>query len=255
MSIKEIVKRTEKLITDNSSGILTGVGVAGVVTTAYLTGKASFKAAEVIRDAEEKAGAPYGSMELDLKERTLLVWRLYVPASLTGTLTIAAIIGSNRVGTRRAAALATAYTISEKAFVDYKEKVIEKLGENKEREVRDEIAQERITKNPPGEVIIIAGGDVLCYEAFSGRYFMSNMESIKKAMNDTNYIINNNFYASLSDFYKKLGLPTTSYSEEVGWNSDNIIDIDFSTVLSEDERPCISIDFRVVPVRDYFRVH
>jgi hypothetical protein len=70
-----------------------------------------------------------------------------------------------------------------------------------------------------------------------------------------NYQILNHFYASLSDFYGKVGLPSTSFSDEVGWNSDEILDLDISTTLSDDNRPCLSIDFKVVPVRDYFRVH
>jgi len=64
----------------------------------------------------------------------------------------------------------------------------------------------------------------------------------------------NDFYASLSDFYDLIGLPTTSFSDEVGWNSDRLLELQFSTVLSDDGRPCISIDFRTVPIRDYYKV-
>ena len=157
----------------------------------------------------------------------------------------------------RAAAVAAAYTISEKAFSEYKEKVVERLGTPKEQKIRDEVAQDRVTKNPPNEreTIITGGGEVLCYEAFTGRYFKSDMETLKKAQNDLNYVMLNDGYASLSDFYNKIDLPTTSYSDEIGWTSDKLLELNFSTVLSDDGRPCISIDFMAAPVRDYYKLH
>ena len=77
---------------------------------------------------------------------------------------------------------------------------------------------------------------------------------LRKGMNDLNFDILQDGYASLGDFYNKINLPTTSYSEEVGWTNDNLLDLEFSTVLSEDGKPCISIGFRVTPVRNYYKM-
>ena len=152
--------------------------------------------------------------------------------------------------------MAAAYSISEKAFSEYKEKVIEKIGENKEQKVRDEIAQDQVNRNPVStrEVIITGNGDVLCYDSITGRYFQSNVESLRKAMNDTNHQIINDMYASLNDFYNRIGLPMTPYASEVGWNADRLLELQFSTVLSEDGRPCISVSYPLSPIRDYFRL-
>lgn len=253
MAFDDLVQRAGKFAADNSPAILTAIGVTGALTTAYLTGKASFKAAELIADEEARLDTG-----LKPKEKVELVWRLYIPAAATGLLTVTCIIGANRIGTRRAAALATAMTISEKAFTEYKDKVVERLGKNKEQAVRDEIAQERVDRTPVSqtrEVIIAGGGDVLCFDVFTGRYFKSDMETIKKAQNDVNYQIINNMYASVSDFYNRIGLPPTGYSDEVGWNSDKLMELDISTTMSDDGRPCISINFAAVPVRDYDRFH
>jgi hypothetical protein len=262
MTLSEILKRAEKLTVDNSPVLLTAIGTVGTLTTAYLTGKASFKAAHILEDAlEEKRieiqhDKPRGIPSLDNKEKVRIVWKLYIPAASTGVVTVVSIIAANRIGMRRAAAVAAAYSISEKAFAEYKEKVLEKIGENKERDVRDDLAKDRVKDNPvsSSQVIITGGGDVLCYDAFTARYFKSDMESLKKAQNDLNYKVLNDFYASLSDFYDLIGLPTTSFSDEVGWNSDRLLELQFSTVLSDDGRPCISIDFRTVPIRDYYKV-
>lgn len=258
MAFDDLVQRAGKFAADNSPAILTAIGVTGALTTAYLTGKASFKAAELILEKQKRLDEEPKSYPLDTKEKVELVWRLYIPAAATGLLTVTCIIGANRIGTRRAAALATAMTISEKAFTEYKDKVVERLGKNKEQAVRDEIAQERVDRTPVSltkEVIIAGGGDVLCFDVFTGRYFKSDMETIKKAQNDVNYQIINNMYASVSDFYNRIGLPPTGYSDEVGWNSDKLMELDISTTMSDDGRPCISINFAAVPVRDYDRFH
>lgn len=244
MSLSQVAKKFEKLLTDNSPVLLTSVGVAGTIATAVLTGKASFEAAQILNETEP----------LEPKEKVELVWKLYIPPVIVGAGTVSAIVLANRIGTRRAAAMAAAYTISEKAYAEYREKVVEKLGEAKEQEVRDEIAQQRVNANPPNnEVIIVDNGDVLFLESYTGRYFKSSMETVKKALNDTNYQMYSDMYASLGDFQQRIGLPRTSLSEEVGWTVEDKIEIEFSATLTEDQRPCIVMNYIVAPVREYHR--
>lgn len=253
-NLNELHKRVSKLIIDNSPSILTGIAVAGTITTAVLAGKASYRAHELICEA---ASSGYYVEPLTKKQKVDVVWKLYVPAITMGSLSVTAIIGSNRIGTRRAAAMAAAYTVSEKAFEQYREKIVEKIGENKERVARDEVAQDRVTKSPPQDhqVIVTGGGEVLFMDGWSGRYFKSDMESVKKAVNDLNYVVMNNFYASLNDFYDKLGLDRISSGEEVGWNSDKLLDVHFTTTSSDKQIPCFVINYYVDPVRDYFRTN
>jgi hypothetical protein len=239
-----VFKQAQKLVFDNSPLILTAVGVAGTITTAVFTGRASLKAARLLDANSDR--------ELTTREKVELTWTLYIPAVATGVITVASIITSNRVGTRRAAAMAAAYSLSEKAFSEYKEKIVERMGTAKEQAVRDEIAQDRIDRSPSKEIIIIGTGKVLCHDAITGRYFESDMEALRKAQNDLNVVILNNQYATLHEFYKLLGLPATKYSSEVGWNSSELCDLRFSTVMSEDGRPCISIDYSPFPIRDYY---
>ena len=252
MNLRYFASRASKLAADNSTTIFTAIGVTGVITTAYLTGRASFKAAELLLD--EKMAGRDGEDALDIRETIDLTWKLYIPPAMTGVVTVGCIIAANRVGTRRAAALAAAYTLSEKAFGEYREKIVEKIGEKKEQEARDDLARDRIRKNPDREVVIIEGNAVRCYEAYTGRYFTSNIEALKKAQNDVNHQVLNSYYASLTDFYDAIGLPKTAISDEIGWNSDKMLELSFSAYLPEDGRPCISIDYNVVPIRDYHRL-
>lgn len=255
MNLGDMLQRFQKLTIDNSPAILTGVAVAGTVATAFLTGKATIKATELVRE-QEKFYEKSLVEEVGAREVVRLTWKLYIPPVTTGLLTVTCIIGANRIGTRRAAAVAAAYTLSEKAFSEYRDKVVEKLGEKKEQQVRDEIAQDRVTRNPANssQLVVIDGRSVLCYEAFTGRFFISDMETLRKAENDTNHQVNNDYYASLTDFYERIGLDKTSLSDEVGWNCNKLLEVQYSTVLSPDGRPCISIDYAVAPIRDFYRV-
>ncbi len=249
--ISELAKKVSRFTLDHSPAILTAVGVVGSVTTAYLTGKASFRAAQILREEEYAAGL--NAEEFTLREKVEQVWRLYVPAVGTGVMTVTCIIAANRIGSRRAAALASAYMISEQAFDTYKEKVIEKLGPKKEQAVRDEIAQDLVCDHPvaTSEVVILQG-DVLFMDSYSKRYFRSDVETVKHAQNAVNYMINHDGYASLTDLYNQIGLSSLPSSNEVGWNADRMLEIEFSTAM-ESNQPCIVMGFSVEPVRSYYR--
>lgn len=247
MSLTNIAKQVEKYVIDNSPSIMTGLGVVGTIATAYLTGKAGYKTAQILSSQD-----PHES----LMEKTKRVWPEYIPPVIMGSISVVAIIGANKVGSRRAAAVAAAYSLTEKAFAEYKEKVVDKIGEKKNQKIYDEIAQEKVEKNPPStrEIIITGNGDVMCYDTLTGRYFMSSMEQIKSVVNEINRRIITYDYASLTEFYDLLGLSATVFSEEVGWKFENMIDISFSTVLSDDGKPCLAIQYNTPPGRNYYRV-
>jgi len=253
------VHKAKFLLNDHSTTILTAVGVGGTVATAVLTGRASFKAADII--AREKAIVNMAVEEnqdpvtLSKTEKVKLVWREYLPPVATGVTTITCIIVANKISSRKIAALAVAGGISERALQEYKDKVVEKFGERKATDVRDEIAQDRVAANPVGsrEIIIAGTGEVLCYDMTTGRYFQSTVEEIKRAENKVNYELIHYMSCSLSHFYDEIGLQPTSYTDSVGWNMNNKMEVVFSTVMSQDNRPCLAIDFVHPPVSDYNR--
>jgi Family of unknown function (DUF6353) len=255
----------DKLGSVNSAPILLGMGISGVVSTAYLTGRASFKAAliiekeERVRVGEEKAVPPrfagyQSSHPMTLKEKVQLVWPLYVAPVGVGATTITAIVLANHQASKKIAALTAATGVSERALQEYKAKVLEKLGETKEQTIRDEIAQDRVNADPPKEVIIAGAGDVLCYDVTTGRYFVSSVEKIRQAQNNVNSDIIQHMYASLSSFYDQIGLTPTPFSDSVGWNAGNLLEVQFSTVMSQDNRPCVAIDFELPPFVEYSRL-
>lgn len=245
MNASDFFANVTKTLKSNSPEILTALGVSGVITTSYLVGKASYQSAEIIRKYDKK------SVKLDPKQKfkahTKLVWKLYIPAGISGVVTIGCIIGSTKLNSKRTAAAVTAYSVAERAFSEYKEKVIEEVGKGKERKIRDELAQDRvIDKPPPSEVVVVAGGHVLCCELFTHRYFRSDMEALRKAQNELNALIISQIYVSLDEFYDIIGLAYTSNSSNVGWNSDKMMELQFSTVISESGEPCLAFDYNYI---------
>jgi len=182
-------------------------------------------------------------------------WPFYVKAGGAAALTISFIIMANRIGTRRAAAMAAAYTVAERGFQEYREKVTETIGKKKETEIRDSVAQDRVNSaHVTADKVIIGGGKCIFMDARSGRPFWSDMETVKAAINKINFKINSSVYASVNDFYDAVGLPRLPDGDDFGW-TNQLLDVHFSTTVTEDMMPCFDMTFTVEPVRGYHKIH
>src|SRR5450756_64940 len=123
MQIPILARRIARSIGMNSPTILSGMAVAGVVGTVVLAVKATPKATVSVSEAEisknvwteaqadaHTKGIPVDDyVPLTSKEIVQATWKLYLPAAISGTATIACIIGANQIGLRRNAALLGAY--------------------------------------------------------------------------------------------------------------------------------------------------
>lgn len=241
-----IFKSVQTTVTKHAPEILTAIGISGMATAIVLGVEATPKALKLIEEKKQETKAEK-LPPIDVVKAT---WKCYIPTVITAGLSTVCLIRSCSVGIRRNAALATAYKISETALSEYREKVVETIGEKKEKTVREKVDKEHITKNPvsKSEVIVTESGTTLCYDHLSGRYFNSNIERIKKAVNELNRRMLSENYISLNEFYDELGLDHIGLGEVLGWNIDkNLIDIDFSSQIADDGRPCIVVDYRTPP--------
>lgn len=242
--MNDIIARMRNLVHGRETQILTSGGVLGTIGTAYLTGKASWTAAEMIMRKEieeEREQMPYS-----FSERFKIVGTLYIPAGVAGALTVAAIIGSHKKGANQAAAAVSAYSITERAFEEYKAKVVEQLGPRKDEKIRDEVAQDRVTATAGSQLIVIPDGKSMCCELYTGRYFNSDMETLRKAVNDLNHEINDCYHVTLNTWYDMIGLGSTSAGNDLGWDSMKMMELQFTTCLSEDGKPCIAFNYNYV---------
>jgi len=246
LNLATITKGVRTIVNKRSPEILTGIGIAGMITTTVMAVRATPKALALIEDKKTENNTE----KLTPIETIKATWTCYIPAAITGCLSILCLVGASSVNARRNAALATAYTLSESALKEYQEKVIETIGKKKERAIRDAIAKDRIEQDPvtSKEVIITEKGNTLCYDSISGRYFKSDIDKLKKAENELNRRMRDEMYISLNEFYYEIGLNPTSIGDDLGWHIDHgYIELSFSSQLADEGTPCLVIDYRVAP--------
>lgn len=241
-----IFKNTRNFLGKHSPEILTGLGITGMVTSTVLAVKATPKAMALIDDQKLRLGEE----KLSPIETIKAAWKPYTPSVLLSIVSISCLVGSTSINNKRNAALATAYTISERTLIKYRDKVIDALGDKKEKKIREEVAQEEINKDKTTnkQVIITPKGNTLFKDSISGRYFRSDIEQIKKSINKLNRDLVFQNYISLNDFYYEIGLDSTKNGDYIGWNlDDGLIEVEFNTALADNDEPCIVIDYDISP--------
>ena len=247
-NFKGLVNGIKNTMIRKSPEILVGIGIAGMITTTVLAVKATPKALELIHEKKEELGVE----KLTAGETVKTAWKCYIPA----VVSTACIISSSTVHTKRNAAIAAAYELSQKALVDYKDAVIETIGEKKEQIVKEKIAEKRLKEDPVSkkEVILTGKGSTLCYESLSGRYFESDMESIKHAVNVLNAQMLDDMYVSLNDFYDLIGLSYTDMGEKLGWSiDDGLVETSFSAKTTDYGQLCLVLDYSTQPKYNFDR--
>ncbi len=244
-----LINMAKHFVNQYSSEILVATGIVGMLTTTVIAVKATPKAMSLIDEAKEDKGE-----ELTKLEVVKTTARVYIPSLITATASTACIIGASKINHKRNTALATAYAISEAALKEYKDKVIETIGEKKESEIQDSIAKDHIERNPVQntEVIITEKGNTLCYDIMSGRYFRSGMDSLKGAICDLNFQMMDDVWVSLNDFYDIIGLNHTQNGDLLGWSvADGKIQARFSTQIAENGEPCLVLKYNMAPSYNY----
>ena len=261
MSKKNIWNGIAAGLKKRSPEILLITGIGGMITTVVLAVRATPKAMLLIDEAaKERAEAASEDDEVQVltpADKIKAAWKAYIPAALTGIGSAACLVFAHSANARRNAALAAAYTLSESALKEYQAKVIETIGEKKEREIRDAVDQDRLKANPVSsrEVYITRAGDTLCYDHWSGRYFKTDVEKLRRAANEVSRRMLDEMYISLNDFYEELGLPAIRIGEELGWNvnREGLVELRLGAQLAEGDIPCIVLDYLKPPVYDFMR--
>lgn len=257
MKIPSIVKQAQRFIDDNAPVILTAAGMIGVGVTGYLSVKAGkLSENELITQAfleDRPEGHSY-----PLTEEIKRTWKYYIPPVVAGATTVGCMFFATKINLQRLTTLGAVYALSDGNFKEYKAKVEQKLGAKEASAIRDEVNKDKVKQNPPtyGEnmLVIPESGKQLCMEAYTGRYFLSNIEDIKSAQNRLNFYLVQEGTASLSEFYDYLGLPKTAISENIGWQvgpNNQGMQLDFTSTLTEKGEPVLVVDYLTIPFLDF----
>ena len=243
-----------KLCKENGATILTGLGVAGVVSTAVMTAKATPKALDILADKQEYKQEHYGE-PLTRFEKLLAVIPPYLPAILMGTATTACILGANHLNKVRQADLLAAYACLDATFKEYQAKVKDIFGEAGEKKVREELEKERFISEKYGD----PSEKKLFYDKFSNRYFEMSTHELLKAIYDANRMYNYLGELKLNDLYEYLGLKKIDIGETLGWNAQkdwecygfSWIEVRWEQFETPDNLEAFVIQFEIDPAKDY----
>ena len=246
MQVKTMLRSAGLFLKRNSPYILTGMGCAGVVSTAVLAGRAAVKANDEISDINCKRLMD-GYEVCSAKEKVMLTWKYFIPPVVMGATSMACIVGAQSVQTKRHAALASLYTLTEQTLKDYRENVVDLVGKNKEEKAYTKVAQDKVLENPPQEnqIILTKKGDTLFKDSYSGRYFKSDIEALRRIQNELNHQLVNQMWVPINDLYTIVGLDPIKLGEDIGWNPDELIEFKFIPTIFKDDEVCVVLDYEV----------
>lgn len=222
----------------------------GVITTSIFSARGALKV-----DSTLKEEAPDS-----IKETIRIAIPKYLPAFISGGLTIAFIFADHSISAKQIAALSSMLIMSERKFRSYRGKIKEILGEEKESEIYAEIAKEQCYLYPelPSRTRTSEDFCELFYDSYSERFFWSSVEQVQQAM----YHLNRNFtfrgWSFLNEFYEFLGIDDIPVGDEVGWSATSFLEdgleawIDFSSreIVDEKGEKYRIVDFTWDPTRE-----
>lgn len=247
-----LVHKAKKVIHKHGSTILTVIGAGGVIATTVMAVKATPKALQLIEEAEEVKGE-----ELTPVEKVQVAWKPYIPAVTTGVATIACIFGANALNKKQQASLMSAYALVSERYREYKNQVVERYGEDADKEIEEAINDWYEHKGP------LDNGEKLYFDEFSGRYFELDPERVKQAEYELNKLFNIVGEVTVNDWYELLGEDKMKGGDDIGWSkmcynwsffSYDWIVFEFTTTVNDDGLETIIITMPYRP-DDAFRCY
>lgn len=248
--VSQALGRQELLMKQNSPTLLFGAGVVGMIGSTVLACRATLKLEDVVRsmqndlDVAKSIEHPEYS-EQDRRKDTAIIWtrgvlevtRLYGPAILVGSVSVAALTQSHNILQERNAALAAAYAAVDKAFDKYRDRVIEKYGEDEDRYLRygSEEVEVEDEKGKKKTVVRVSSDEPSMYARFFDQLSTQwskepeyNLVFLRCQQSWANDMLKVRGHLFLNEVYDALGIERTKAGAVVGWvlssDGDNYVD-------------------------------
>lgn len=244
----------------HSPEILVMIGIAGAFTSAVMACRATLKVNNIVSEAKEQIDSVHAVMEgdaaqenpkyseKDAKKAVAIIYaktglefvKLYGPSVALGTASVVSILTSNHILRGRNLAMAAAYTAVDTGFKEYRNRVIERFGEELDKELRYNIkakeVEETITDEKGKTEVVKKTVNVAelekknCYSQYA-RCFDNgclgwdkdpeyNLMVLRKQQDHANDLLRRNGYLFLNDVYDMLGIPRSRAGQVVGWTYD-----------------------------------
>ncbi|MCF8018151.1 MAG: DUF6353 family protein [Vallitaleaceae bacterium] len=292
-NVNRTFKKVQFGVVKHSPEILITVGVVGVLASTVMACKATTKLDTIIDKTKENifqikdCVADQGLTEYteeDSKKDLVIVYtkaavnvaKLYAPAVGLGILSLTSIVASNNILRKRNVALTAAYVAVDQSFKEYKRRVIERFGEQVEKEIRyniktheyeETVVNEKGKEKQVKKSALVSEAPINCspyakfFDASSSDWVKDadyNLMWLKAQESYANNLLIANGYLFLNDVYSILGIPKTKAGQVVGWRYDpndttidNYVDFGIHTLNQANinfvngYEPVILLDFNV----------
>lgn len=255
--IVDLIRSGKRLAVKHAPGILMGMGTVGVGTAVILSAKAGPRAVYLIEREEEKKAQNLPVREdghvclrapLDWKETVRAVWKIYIPPVGLTVFGLSCFWAAHGIDLKRQAVVAGLYSTAEATLKEYQKKVVEMIGKDNEKEIRNAVAQDRIDQAAPQTASLILPPDTDTWCIIDGQIFPSSYNRIKDAQNKANHKMFREMYISKTELYWLLD-PSGEYLRPdgedgmVGWTVDKLLVLDIHGGLTPEHKPMLSIDY------------
>lgn len=271
-------------IKKHSPEILLITGITGVVTSAVMACKATTKVDAIIEESKKSIDTIHEGMnagnicdveytEEDGKKDLAIVYiqtgvkfaKLYGPSVLLGLTSIGCILASNNIIHKRNVALSAAYTAIDRSFKGYRSRVIERFGENMDRELRYNIKTQEVKdtvvdeetgkkKTVKSTVSVVDPNTYSDYARFFDEYCAGwtkdaeyNLMFLRQQQNYANELLKSRGHLFLNEVYDMLGIDRTKAGNIVGWIydekhpfGDNFVDFGIYVLDNEKARDFVN---------------
>ena len=271
-------------IKKHSPEILLVTGITGVVTSAVMACKATTKVDAIIEESKKSIDTIHEGMdagnicdveytEEDGKKDLAIVYiqtgvkfaKLYGPSVLLGLTSIGCILASNNIIHKRNVALSAAYTAIDTSFKGYRSRVIERFGENMDRELRYNIKTQEVKdtvvdeetgkkKTVKSTVSVVDPNTYSDYARFFDEYCAGwtkdaeyNLMFLRQQQNYANELLKSRGHLFLNEVYDMLGIDRTKAGNIVGWIydekhpfGDNFVDFGIYVLDNEKARDFVN---------------
>lgn len=273
----------------HSPEILAVVGAVSTVTGAVMACKATTKVGAILEDSKEQIDIIHQGMEdgnvrdveyteedgkkdlaIVYAQTGLKVAKLYAPAVIVGATGIACMLGSTNILRKRNIALAAAYTTIDKGFKEYRGRVIERFGEELDRELKYNLKamkiEEKVVDENGKEKKVkktVQAVDPTKYSAYA-RFFDDgclgwdkdaelNLFTLHQVQEHANDLLKARGHLFLNEVYDMLGIKRTKAGNVVGWIydekhpvGDNYVDFGMYNLHNEKARDFVNGHERVI---------
>ncbi|MCF0239897.1 MAG: hypothetical protein HUJ62_05595 [Streptococcus gallolyticus] len=250
MDLSNVVKSVGSALSKNAPAILGGSAVCGVVLTGYI----SYKTAPHIEEAIEI------TRDKPVKDKIIYVGKASAPVICLTGATVACVVAANSMQIKRTASIATAYSLTAKAFADFKENTTKVFGRTSKQKIFDSIAKDKMDKVSDKTLVKVEDDfdfeeeeKQRCFDMYFGRPFKSTAEEIRAAENRLNKgLISNLDFVTVNDLYYELDIPMTEAGDQLGWDihGNGPLNIIFSSTVRND-KPYLTINYDPEPKPKY----